>query len=131
MPICSTIRFEAILASPLSGLGPPIQMGAGMRRIIDGEKTFGLDRGVALRGGQAGMAQQLLNGAQVASGVEQMRRKAVPQSMRGGGLRQPELSAKRLHQALHRARVERPAAGADKERALLAQRMRAGGKVIG
>ena len=60
-----------------------------------------------------------------------MRRKAVPQSVRGRGLWEAEMRAQRLHLPLHQAGAERPSAGADKERTFLHHRVGAGGQVIG
>ena len=74
-----------------------------MRRIVDGEEALGFDRSIALRRRQAGVAQQLLDRAQIAAGAEKMRRKAVPQGMRGRGVGKAEKAAQRRHLPLHRA----------------------------
>jgi hypothetical protein len=112
-------------------LSLPVEMSAGMCRIVNGEEAFGLDRSIALGCRQAGMAQQLLNCAQIAAGTEQMSRKAVPQGVRRGRLGEAEKTAQRGHLALHDPRVERSAASADKERAVLGQHEWARGEVIG
>src|SRR5262245_6323065 len=102
-----------------------------MRRIVDGEEAFGVDRSIALCRRQAGMTQQLLNRTQIAASTEEVRRKAVSQGMRGGGFRKTEMGAQRRHPPLYLTRVERPAAGAGEERSIPRQRVRAGGKVVG
>jgi hypothetical protein len=102
-----------------------------MRRVVDSEEAFGLDGSIALGRRQAGMTQQLLNCAQIAAGSEKMGCKAVPQGVRGGRFREAEKTSQRGHLALHDPWVERPAAAADKERAVLGQRERARGEVIG
>src|SRR5688572_12027428 len=45
---------------------------ARMGRPVDGAETCRVDVGVALGGREAGMAQQLLDGAQVAAGAQQV-----------------------------------------------------------
>ena len=107
------------------------KLGPGVRRFVDREQALGVDRGVALRRRQAGVAQQFLDRPQIAAAAQKMRREAVAQRVRGGGLRQAERAAQHRHLALHQARRERPAAGADKERAVGRQRIGAGGEVIG
>src|SRR5436190_1533467 len=51
--------------------------GAGMRAAIDVEQPFGVDRRIDLRSGEGGVAEQLLDRAQVAAAREQMGRKRM------------------------------------------------------
>ncbi len=44
------------------------------------QQSFGIDRGVALRGGKTGVAQQVLNGTQIGAARQQMRRERMPQA---------------------------------------------------
>src|SRR6187551_368132 len=53
-----------------------------MGGAIDRAQAGGVDVGVALGGREAGVAQQLLDGAQVAAGRQQVGRKGVPERMR-------------------------------------------------
>jgi hypothetical protein len=66
--------------------------------------------GIDLRGGEAGVAQQLLHAAQVGAGIEQVRGKAVPQGMGRKGWIQTGLHEVFFERSLHRARGEHPAA---------------------
>src|SRR5207249_4929277 len=100
------------------------EMRAGMRRVIDREEAFGLDRSVALCRRQAGMAQEFLNGAQIAAASEEMGGETVAQRVRGRGFGQTEKTAQRRHLPLHDPGVERPAAATDKKRAVLGQQER-------
>src|SRR6516162_11646447 len=129
MPICSTMRFNAI--SVLSFLVSSIEARARVRSGINGEKALGLDLSVSLRRREAGVTQQLLDRAKIAAGAQEVSRKTVPQGMRGRGLRKTEVPAQQLHLTLHKARVEGAAASTDKERILPGQRVRAGGQIVG
>ena len=53
--------------------------------VVDVHKAGGVDGGIGLGGGQGTVAEELLNGAQVASGGQEMRGKAVAHSVRRGG----------------------------------------------
>jgi hypothetical protein len=44
-----------------------------MRRVIDGEKMRCVNLGVALRGGERGVAEQLLDRAEIGAAGEEMR----------------------------------------------------------
>ena len=57
-------------------------LGARVSGIVDGEEPCRIDRGVALRRRQAGMAEQFLDGAQIAAPGQQVRRETVTQRMR-------------------------------------------------
>ena len=58
------------------------------------------------------MTEQLLDRAQIAACVEQVRSETVPQSVGGRGVGEAKIHAQRFHPALHEARAEGPAAGA-------------------
>src|SRR3954447_5285388 len=118
MPICSTMRFKAISPRPslsrprpttregdgvghgLAMLKRPVEVGAGMRGVVNSKETLGLDRSIALGRRQARMTQQLLNCAQVAAGAEEMGCKAVPQGVRGRRFGEAEKTSQRGHLAL-------------------------------
>src|SRR5262245_38803198 len=91
--------------------------GAGMRRVIDGEKLRRVNLGVALGGGEGGMPQQLLDRAQVTAAGQQVRGERMAQGMRRSGFRQAELHAEFLHRQLHETRAEPLAFGTEEERA--------------
>src|SRR5690606_358547 len=55
----------------------PLRPGARMRGCVDPEQRLGIDLGIALGGRQRGMAEQFLDGAQIATACEEMRREAV------------------------------------------------------
>src|SRR5688572_11325133 len=57
-------------------------LGAWVRRAIDRAQARRVDVGVALGGRQAGVPQQLLDGAQVAAGRQQVGREGMAQRMR-------------------------------------------------
>src|SRR5882724_13251272 len=97
MPICRTMRFRAISASPLSVVGCAFEVRAGMRCVVNGKEALGLDRCIALRRRQAAVTQQFLDSAQIATSAQEMRRKAVPQRMRGCGFRETEKAAQQHH----------------------------------
>ena len=75
-----------------------------MRAVIDLAKAFGVDMAVHLRGGEGGVAEELLDGAEVGAAFEQMRREGVTKAMRI------------WQEPTQRGRVERVAARREKER---------------
>ena len=72
-----------------------------MGGVVDGEQAFGIDRDVALRRRQAGVAEQLLDRSQVSAAAEQVGREAVAQCVRCRRVGQAEQAAQGLHLALH------------------------------
>ncbi len=62
-------------------------LGARMRLVVDGGEPHGVDGGIALRRRQTGVAEQLLDGAEIAAARQEMRREAVAQRMRGRAFR--------------------------------------------
>src|SRR5215217_3490775 len=58
------------------------ELSLGMRFVVDVDQLLHRDVCINLRGGQARVAQQLLNVAQVCAAVEQVRRKRMSQCMR-------------------------------------------------
>lgn len=48
---------------------------------VDLENLTGVDVGVSLRGGETRMAQKLLNGTEIGTSPQQVRRKAVAERM--------------------------------------------------
>ena len=71
------------------------------------------------------MAEQFLDGAQIAAPVQQMGGKGMPQRVRRRAVGQAQRAAQPLHGELDNARTERTAAGADKDRPFGAKLMRA------
>ena len=56
-------------------------LGPGMGVAVDVHQVRRIHRGIDLRRRQAGMAEQLLEGAEIGAAPEQMGREAVPQCM--------------------------------------------------
>src|SRR5215208_3994948 len=90
---CISIACYSTKVNPVSGA---LFAGARMGRAIDRGKPRRVDPGVALGGGKGGMAQQLLDGAQVPAAGQQMGGKAVPERMGRGPVGQPEREAQLL-----------------------------------
>jgi len=86
-----------------------------MSSPVDRQHPLGIDRGVALGGRERGVAEQLLNRAEVAAAGQQVGGEAVAQRVRRRPIRQPELSSHRLYLALQDARAQGAATGADEE----------------
>ena len=91
--------------------GPGVGLGVGLH------EAFGADVGVNLGGGEAGVAEQFLDAAQVGTGVEQVRGEGVAQLVRRAVGRQPRLAQERLERALHGTRCEPAASLVLKQRA--------------
>jgi hypothetical protein len=98
--------------------------------VVDGSQALVIDRSVAGRRREAGMAEQLLNGAEIAAAGEEMRRKAVAQRMRGGSLRQSQLGTQPCQRSLNATRHKRRAVPADEERPVEFEAERTGRQVI-
>src|SRR5690606_15672850 len=89
---------------------------ARMGLAIAFQQSVGIDSGMDLGGGKAGMAQQFLNGAQVATLAQQMGRKGMAQRMGCRRGRQAECAAQ-LHDAhLYQPGRQHAAAHAAKQR---------------
>ena len=69
--------------------------GAGVGALVGLEQMRAVDLGIDLRGRQAGVAEQLLDGAQIRAGAEQMRGEGMAQRMRRRRLGQAERAAHR------------------------------------
>ena len=87
-----------------------------MGLVVDLHQAGGVDRRVGLGGRQRSVAQQFLDRAQVAAGIEQMRGKAVTHGMGCGRGGQAKLHPDAGHEFLHRAGRERAATGAAEKR---------------
>lgn len=61
-----------------------------MRLIINTGEMLKIQMGINLRGTKVGMTQQFLDGPQVATGLQQMTGKGMPQHVRMNPDRQPE-----------------------------------------
>src|SRR5215469_15529115 len=79
---------------------------ARMGLLVDRQQTRGIDLRIALGGGERGVAEQLLDGAQIPAAGEKMGCEAVAQRMGRGGGGKAEQQAKMLQPALHDARIE-------------------------
>src|SRR4051812_41942546 len=93
-------------------------MRAGGGFVVDGGEAGRGALGVALRGRGAGVAEQLLDRAEIAAAGEEVRRETVAERVRRRGLREAKGDAEFLHLPLYEARVERPATCADEERSV-------------
>ena len=89
--------------------------GSWMRRLVDLREAAGFERGVVLRGGEAGVSEQFLDGAQVAAGVEKVGGETVAESVGGGVLRQAEGDAGGGDAGLDDARGEAASAFASEQ----------------
>src|SRR5690606_20056669 len=87
----------------------------GMRRLIDAQKLRGVDLGVALGGRERGVAEQFLDGTEIATTGQQMGGEGMAEGMRCRRFRKTQLAAQALHRALHLARIQRSALDADEE----------------
>ena len=102
-----------------------------MGAAIGLDQAFGVDFGVDLCGRQRGVAEQFLDRAQIAAAREKVRGEGMPQGMRRRRLGKPERAAQPRHGELNDAGRKRPALGADEQRALVGEIVRAERDVIG
>src|SRR5688500_4783644 len=103
----STVRGARRLASSAR---KPSTSGSGVGEVIDLPQALGVDVAIDLRGRERGVAEELLDRAQVGAALEQVRGEGVPQPVGVGE-----------HPA-NRARVEPPAADGEEEGVLGAAR---------
>ncbi len=89
-----------------------------MRRVVDPGQVLEVQVGVDLRGGNVGVAEQLLHRAQVAGGFQHVAGKRVAQQVRVDMPRHALLQRQRFQAQLHRARVDRRAAATAENRAV-------------
>src|SRR5580692_4906031 len=73
---------------------------AGMGALVNGEQLLCVYVGVGLRGGERGVAEQLLHGAEVSAIGEEMRGKGMAQRMGRGAFGETQCAAQPLHQGL-------------------------------
>ena len=71
-----------------------------MGGLVDVHQSCGIDRSIGLGGGERGVTEQFLDGAQVTAGVQKVGREAVPHGMRRGRSGQAQLSAGLFHDHL-------------------------------
>ena len=95
-----------------------------MSGAVDGHQPGVIDAGIDLRLRQAGMAQQLLNGAQIAPRPQKVGCKGVAQRVRRRRVGQAERPAKASHVPLQDGRLQRTAA-------CTPEQGRAGRKIVG
>ena len=125
---CLNIRY-LLRRRAAPGQGPLTCARVG--RPVGGEKPGLVDLSVALRGREAGVAQELLDRAQVAAACEQMGGEAVAERVRGRRDRQAERAPQPRHGLLHEPGLKPLAAHAHEEGIARFEPVRAGGKVIG
>src|SRR3954469_11578754 len=75
-----------------------------MGAAIDFEQTIGVNSGVDLRRGERGVAEQFLDGAEIAAAPEQMGGERMPKRVGRRRIRQAERTAQPFHDQLHDAR---------------------------
>ena len=92
--------------------------GAGMGAVVDGGELRGGELGVALGGGEALVAEQFLNGAEVGAFFEQMGSEGVAQGVRMNVRRQAAQDGDALDDAADAARGEAGLAAALRGRAV-------------
>ncbi len=92
---------------------------------MDGGEPGDIDVGVALRRRQRGVAEQLLDGPEIAAAGKQVGGEAVTQRVRRRRLRQAQERPQPAHLPLHHAGIEGTAADADEQRGVGCDRMRA------
>ena len=100
-------------------LEPAGPLGARMGVAVDVHEMGGIDRGVDLGRGQAGMAEQLLQRAQIGAAAEQMGGEAVAQGVRRRPFGEAERAPRLHHRAAHDLAAQRPAARAAEQRLVL------------
>src|SRR5690606_33976157 len=85
----------------------------GVRPVIDPREVLVVQVRVDLRGGDVGMAEQLLDAPQVARGLQDVAGEAVPQQVRVDALEQALLPRQLADPQLHRARRDRAIAAGE------------------
>ena len=88
---------------------------ARMSVLIYAQESVGFDGGISLGGGEAGVSEKFLDGAQVASGVEQMGCKTVAQTMGSRACWQAKTLARFFQMQLNHPCAEAFAAFAEEE----------------
>src|SRR5262245_11260060 len=96
----------------------------GMRLFVGLTQALGADMRVDLRRGQALVAEEFLDAAQVSAAIEQMRSETVPQRVRSRQAVEAGLLNVFLEQSSHAAGREAPAALVEKHGTLLKSRSR-------
>ena len=99
------MRRSAGQALAAIGDGVRVRSGAGVGAVVGLEQMRAVDLGIALRGREAGVAEQLLDGAQIGAGAEEMRGEGMAQRMRRRRLGQAERGARARDPELDDARA--------------------------
>ena len=102
-----------------------------MSAAIDFKQTIGVNSRIDLRRRERGVAEQFLDGAQIAAARQQMRRERMPKRMGRRRVRQAKRAAQPFHDKLHDARRQGSAARADEQRAVGRQVVGAQRDVVG
>src|SRR5690606_3301591 len=103
--------------SCISDLFPRTRMGL----VVNVQQVLVVYFGVDLGGGEACVAEQFLDGAQVAACCQKMSGKAVAKRVGGDGIGQVEAAAQMGDEARDEPRVDAATACADKQRVLCSQ----------
>src|SRR3954447_18520706 len=100
MAFCARLSSSSFSTSPwdFAGLFSPFSLifsltRTRMRRTIGGQQSSSVDGGIQLRGRKRGVAEEFLDGAQIAAAAQKMRGEGMAQRMRRGRVRQAERAA--------------------------------------
>src|SRR5688572_6926755 len=83
-----------------------------MRLLVGLDQPVGVDGGIDLGRGKAGVAEELLDRPEVAAARQEVGRERVPEGMRRRGVGEAERAPEARYRTLYDARVERAAASA-------------------
>ena len=108
--------IEALRYNPVSRLSRLVAFRARVRLLVDVEQPAHVEVGVALRGAELRVAEQLLNRPQVGAGAEQMGREGVPQGVWTDALRNRGCARRLAHDAIDAARGQAAALEIQEER---------------
>src|ERR1700729_2833004 len=113
-------------ASAVSSIATPgaAEAGSRVRGIVDLRQMLEIEVGVHLGGADVGMPQELLDPAQIAAGLEQVRCEGVADHVRVYVNAQPLPARPQVAPQLHGPRREPPPAAAQEDRALVSPRRR-------
>src|SRR4051812_21494645 len=120
MTILPPCRTDRIVVDRMRARMRP--SGSRMRAVIRLHEPPEVDVRVALRGGEARVPEELLDGTQVGARAEQMRREGVAERMRRRLRHGPALEYAPLHEARHAPRREPAAARVPEDRRLPSER---------
>ncbi len=106
----TTTPFSAGAARSDRSRRAPLRCARGCARVVDPHQLLGGDVRVALGGGQAAVAQQLLDHTEVGPAIEQVRGEGVAQGVRAHPPDDASRAGRASHDRVHRAHPEPTAA---------------------